>query len=76
MNQHIEIHGHTDEVGNSASTVRLSERRALSVKTFLVKRGIDAVRILTKGFGNTKPKIKNASIEQRKANRRIEIILR
>jgi len=76
VHQHIEVHGHTDEVGNSAANVKLSERRALSVKTFLVKNGIEAERISTRGFGNTKPKIKNASIEQRKANRRIEIILR
>ena len=75
MHQHIEIHGHTDEVGNSIANVKLSERRALSVKKFLVNHGIEPSRILTKGFGNTKPKIKNASIEQRKANRRIEIIL-
>lgn len=73
--QHIEIHGHTDEVGNSSANLKLSERRALSVKTFLVNHGINPLRIKTKGFGNTKPKIKNASIEQRKANRRIEIIL-
>jgi outer membrane protein OmpA-like peptidoglycan-associated protein len=75
IHQHIEIHGHTDEVGNAIANVKLSERRALSVKTFLVNHGIEPSRILTKGFGNTKPKIKNASIEQRKANRRIEIIL-
>ena len=36
IHQHIEIHGHTDEVGNSIANVKLSERRALSVKTFLV----------------------------------------
>jgi outer membrane protein OmpA-like peptidoglycan-associated protein len=73
--QNIEIHGHTDEVGNSIANVKLSEKRALSVKTFLVNHGIEPSRIFTKGFGNTKPKIKNASVEQRKANRRIEIIL-
>jgi outer membrane protein OmpA-like peptidoglycan-associated protein len=75
IHQHIEIHGHTDEIGNSIANVKLSERRALSVKKFLVNHGIEPSRIATKGFGNTKPKIKNASIEQRKANRRIEIIL-
>jgi outer membrane protein OmpA-like peptidoglycan-associated protein len=75
IQQNIEIHGHTDEVGNSVDNIKLSERRALSVKKFLVNHGIEASRITTKGFGNTKPKIKNASIEQRKANRRIEIIL-
>ena len=73
--QHIEIHGHTDEIGNSVANVKLSERRAMSVKIFLVNHGIEPSRIITKGFGNTRPKIKNASIEQRKANRRIEIIL-
>jgi outer membrane protein OmpA-like peptidoglycan-associated protein len=75
VQKHIEIHGHTDEVGNSVANIKLSEKRALSVKTFLVNHGIEAGRISTKGFGDTKPKIKNASIEQRKANRRIEIIL-
>jgi outer membrane protein OmpA-like peptidoglycan-associated protein len=75
LDQNIEIHGHTDEVGNTVANLRLSERRALTVKTFLIHHGIDPKRILTKGFGNTKPKIKNANLEQRKANRRIEIIL-
>lgn len=73
--KHIQIHGHTDEIGNSVANLKLSERRALSVKIFLVNHGIDPTRILIKGFGNTKPKNKNANLEQRKANRRIEIIL-
>jgi OOP family OmpA-OmpF porin len=54
----------------------LSEKRALSIKLFLIQNQIQADRIKTIGFGNTQPKIKNPTVLERKQNRRIEIIMR
>ena len=71
----IEIHGHTDEVGNAQANLSLSDRRANSVKTYLVDQGISSDRIKTIAFGNSKPKMKAITAEARKINRRIEIIL-
>ncbi len=71
----IEIHGHTDEVGNAQSNLSLSDRRANSVKKYLMDQGIAGERIKTIAFGNSKPKIKAKTAEARKINRRIEIIL-
>jgi OOP family OmpA-OmpF porin len=74
-NKSIEIHGHTDEVGNVQANLSLSERRASSVKKYLVDQGISGDRIKTVAFGNSKPKVRSNTTEARKINRRIEIIL-
>ena len=71
----IEIHGHTDEVGNAQANLTLSDRRANSIKKYLVDQGISGNRIKTIAFGNSKPKIRAKTAEARKINRRIEIIL-
>jgi outer membrane protein OmpA-like peptidoglycan-associated protein len=70
--QLIDIEGHTDDIGNAANNQILSEKRALAVKMQLIKLGIAADRIQTRGLGNTVP------IEKlnRQKNRRIEIKLR
>ena len=64
----IKIEGHSDETGNAKSNITLSEKRALSVKNFLIQKGIQANRITTKGFGHLKPKTKDLA-----GNRRIEV---
>lgn len=71
----VEIHGHTDEVGSDEKNVLLSEKRALSIKIYLMQLNIAGDRLKTKGFGNTMPKIKNPTALERKQNRRIEIIV-
>ncbi|RCK72603.1 MAG: Calcium-binding acidic-repeat protein precursor (ARP) [Ignavibacteriae bacterium] len=68
----VEIHGHTDDIGKSTYNMKLSQRRADSVKEYLVQKGIDPARIKTKGFGSTKPIVPNDSPENRQKNRRIE----
>lgn len=69
------IEGHTDNVGNAASNLTLSEARAAAVKDALVTDfGIDAGRITTQGFGDTKPAQPNTSPEGRAQNRRVEIV--
>jgi outer membrane protein OmpA-like peptidoglycan-associated protein len=70
--QLIAIEGHTDDLGNATNNQILSEKRALAVKMQLIKQGVSADRIQTKGLGNTVPKEKL----NRQQNRRIEIKLR
>jgi OmpA-OmpF porin, OOP family len=69
----IEISGHTDNTGSDEINNKLSLERANAVKDYLLKGGIDTVRIRTKGYGKTKPKADNASEEGRQINRRVEI---
>ncbi len=68
----VEIQGHTDNTGAHAYNMTLSEKRAVSVKAWLVSKGIDASRISTKGFGPDQPVAPNTSREGRTKNRRIE----
>jgi outer membrane protein OmpA-like peptidoglycan-associated protein len=71
----ILIEGHTDNVGQAASNLALSEARAAAVKAALVTEfGIDEGRITTQGFGNTKPAVPNTTPEGRAQNRRVEIV--
>ena len=69
----IRVEGHTDSVGSEKRNERLSRLRALSVKAFLVKHGVAASRISTKGFGSSKPIADNKTEEGRAKNRRVEI---
>lgn len=73
--QRIEIRGHTDEVGQAKSNQILSEKRANSIKLYLITQGIEANRIQTKGLSFLKPKVAPNQAEARKWNRRIEIVL-
>jgi len=71
----ILIEGHTDNVGSAASNLALSEGRAAAVKAALVAGfGVDGARMTTKGFGDTKPSVPNASAAGRAQNRRVEIV--
>jgi outer membrane protein OmpA-like peptidoglycan-associated protein len=71
---YVEISGHTDNVGSDASNMKLSQRRADSVKDWLVSQGIDAKRITSKGYGESKPFTSNDTPEGRLKNRRIEFV--
>ena len=71
----ILIEGHTDNVGAAASNLSLSDARAAAVKAALVSDfGLDAARITTKGFGDTKPAAPNTTAVGRAQNRRVEIV--
>jgi OOP family OmpA-OmpF porin len=71
----ILIEGHTDNVGNPAANLALSEARAAAVKAALVSSfGIEAGRITTKGFGDGKPTLPNTTAAGRAQNRRVEIV--
>ena len=67
----VEIQGHTDSMGAESYNLDLSERRAATVKTHLINKGIEASRITTKGFGESDPVASNDSEEGRAHNRRV-----
>ncbi len=71
----IEIAGHTDNQGNSSDNQQLSELRANSVKQFLMDCGISSKRLLSKGYGMSRPIETNDSEEHRSLNRRTEFII-
>jgi outer membrane protein OmpA-like peptidoglycan-associated protein len=68
------IEGYTDNVGGDAHNQTLSEKRALSVKTYLVAAGVDASRLTTKGFGASNPVSSNDTELGRSQNRRVEVV--
>ncbi|MFT3698215.1 MAG: OmpA family protein [Kofleriaceae bacterium] len=70
----LEIQGHTDSTGTADHNQQLSEKRAASVKAYLVKAGIAADRLTTKGFGQTKPVESNDTALGRSQNRRVEVV--
>jgi OOP family OmpA-OmpF porin len=72
----VDLEGHTDSVGTDQYNQSLSEKRAVSVKDYLTKRGVAASRIATKGFGESKPIADNKTAEGRAKNRRVEIKVR
>ena len=69
------IEGHTDNVGTEAANKTLSERRAASVKDYLVKElKVPAARLTTQGLGSTVPVASNDTAEGRQSNRRVELV--
>ena len=74
--QAVQIDGHTCSLGSESSNQALSERRAGAVKAYLVKKGVPATLITTRGFGEMAPKYDNSNEEGRRMNRRAEINFR
>jgi len=70
----FEIDGYTDNTGQAAHNLSLSQQRSEAVKTQLVQMGISASRLSSKGFGDTNPIGDNATIEGRANNRRVEFV--
>ncbi|HEX4453935.1 MAG TPA: OmpA family protein [Kofleriaceae bacterium] len=71
----VEIGGHTDSVGDDNFNLKLSQARAESVRLYLVKRGIDAMRMVPKGYGENVPIADNRTAEGRSQNRRVEFLI-
>jgi outer membrane protein OmpA-like peptidoglycan-associated protein len=71
----LSIEGHTDDVGADKYNQKLSDQRAASVKAYLVEHGIDAGRLASKGWGESKPVGDNATEEGKEKNRRVEFII-
>ena len=71
----VEIAGYTDSRGNAGFNQRLSQKRAESVKAYIVSLGIDESRMIAKGYGVDSPIADNASSQGRAINRRVELHL-
>jgi OOP family OmpA-OmpF porin len=69
----ITISGHTDSVGSEAYNMKLGQRRADTVKDYLVSKGVPASKITTKSFGESQPVASNKTAEGRAKNRRAEV---
>lgn len=74
-NLKIEVHGHTDDVGNDENNMKLSQDRANAVQDVLIKRGIESNRIKAIGFGESKPVADNGTADGRAKNRRTEFVI-
>ena len=72
---HIEIEGHTDSVGSDDYNQRLSERRAVSVRSYLVQQRIPEASVGTEGFGESRPVASNTTSAGRQQNRRVELVV-
>ena len=68
----VEIQGHTDNIGSDQYNLKLSEKRAQTVRDYLVAKGIDPSRLTVKGYGESMPVADNNTTEGRALNRRIE----
>lgn len=71
----IEVAGHTDSVGGAAYNQGLSRQRAKSVATYFISQGINQQRILTVGYGESRPIASNDTETGRAKNRRVELTL-
>jgi len=72
LEMRIEVSGHADSTGNDAINDPLSQRRADAVKKYLVKKGVDPDRLVTKGYGSRRPIATNQTKEGRRQNRRAQ----
>ena len=71
----LSVEGHTDDIASDAANLELSRRRAAAVKSALTDRfGIDGRRLATTGFGESRPKDRNDTLEGRARNRRVELV--
>jgi outer membrane protein OmpA-like peptidoglycan-associated protein len=71
----ILVEGYTDSQGGASYNLELSQRRADSVRSFLVSHGIASDRVTAQGFGLTSPIADNGTPEGRADNRRVEIVV-
>ena len=72
----IEIAGHTDNVGDAAANMTLSQQRADAVRNALVRDGVNPAMLTARGYGDTRPVASNDTSNGRLRNRRIEFTLR
>jgi len=72
----VSVNGYTDSVGTDAYNMKLSQRRADSVKSYLVGKGVSAGRLTTQGFGESNPVASNETKDGRAMNRRVELLVK
>ncbi len=71
----IELHGHTDGIGDPELNMQLSRDRVKTIREFLIREGINPIRIQTRAFGGNKPVASNETEATRKLNRRVEFVI-
>jgi outer membrane protein OmpA-like peptidoglycan-associated protein len=71
----LEVEGHTDSIGSDEYNQRLSERRAQSVRDYLVSQSVSANSITARGFGESSPVASNDNDAGRQRNRRVELVV-
>ena len=71
----VEVQGHTDERGNDAYNLDLSDRRAKAVKDYLVGKGVDEKRLTSQGYGETQPLIREHNEKAWAKNRRVAFLI-
>jgi outer membrane protein OmpA-like peptidoglycan-associated protein len=71
----VEVQGHTDSQGNDKFNLKLSQNRANSVRTYLIKAGVAAGRMTAKGYGENVMIADNRTAEGRAQNRRVEFVI-
>jgi outer membrane protein OmpA-like peptidoglycan-associated protein len=73
--RNVAIEGHTDNTGSDDYNQSLSQRRAESVRSYLVQQGIGAQRLVASGMGESQPLAGNDTATGRQQNRRVEVII-
>ena len=71
----IEMSAHTDARGSDEYNFTLSDNRAKSVREYILSKGISPNRIISQGYGETKPVMPNDTDENRQLNRRVEFTI-
>ena len=71
----VEVQGHADSQGDDKFNLKLSNSRAASVRTYLIKKGVDSSRMTSKGYGENQPISDNRTEIGRSQNRRVEFVI-
>ena len=71
----IRVEGHTDSVGSDVTNMNLSQKRAESVVSYLISKGVKSDRLEASGFGETRPIDSNKTRAGRSNNRRVEFVI-
>lgn len=71
----IYINSFTDSIGDKANALKITSERAEAIRNYAVNQGVNQERIIAKGYGQSKPVATNETVEGRKLNRRVEIVV-
>jgi outer membrane protein OmpA-like peptidoglycan-associated protein len=71
----VDVYGHADSVGPDAYNQDLSERRAMNVASVLISGGVIRQRVITQGYGESRPIASNSTDDGRARNRRVEVYI-
>jgi outer membrane protein OmpA-like peptidoglycan-associated protein len=71
----VDVYGHADSVGSDSYNQDLSERRAMNVASVLMQGGVIRQRLITQGYGESRPIASNTTDDGRARNRRVEVYI-